>query len=308
MEITKELIASVIRKLILPGENHRREIVNYINKNFLDFAFSFFQEVVGAKMRDEEINVDWYKKTMMNEMLPPDDIAINAGINKKTIGNVYGNARRATVIDAAHKNYEHVKELIEDLINAGDGVDLTLTIKFKKASVELNVSESLIVINALAIKRAALQGGAWGQIGKRAEKPLMLALCHLYSVDSKNYDVKQKKEDGKAGYKREIDFFIVNGKIRHKCEIKLIGKGNTESIDSVFAREGRVFVADNLTKNNIKQLNDKKIEFIHLKSEVGYRGFATVLKNLQIPHKDYKGNLEKDIDKIVKKAMAEAAE
>ena len=54
-------------------------------------------------------------------------------------------------------------------------------------------------------------------------------------------------ESSKASYgdfEREIDFFLKeNGKI-HKCEVKLMGKGNPESADAFIARESNIFVAD----------------------------------------------------------------
>jgi len=64
---------------------------------------------------------------------------------------------------------------------------LILTIKFKGVSVDLNINESLIVINSLAVKRAALRGGLWSTAGKRVEKPLMQTLCKLYDVPNENY-------------------------------------------------------------------------------------------------------------------------
>ena len=73
----------------------------------------------------------------------------------------------------------------------------------KGVSVDLNVSESLIVINTLAVKRAALRGGLWSTVGKSVEKYLMLTLCKLYQVPETNYDashfvkIKAKKLTGK---------------------------------------------------------------------------------------------------------------
>ena len=78
-------------------------------------------------------------------------------------------------------------------------IDLTLTIKMKGVSVDLNVSESLIVINTLAVKRAALRGGLWSTAGKSAEKYLMLTLCKLYQVPEINYNASHfVKDKGKS--------------------------------------------------------------------------------------------------------------
>jgi len=56
------------------------------------------------------------------------------------------------------------------LIEAEPDLDLTLTIKLRGVSVELNINESLIVINTLAVKRSALRGGLWSTAGKKVEK------------------------------------------------------------------------------------------------------------------------------------------
>jgi hypothetical protein len=56
--------------------------------------------------------------------------------------------------------------------------------------VDLNVSESLIVINTLAVKRSQIRGSVWSLLGKRLEAPLMISLCKLFGVDKKYYEAK----------------------------------------------------------------------------------------------------------------------
>ncbi len=55
------------------------------------------------------------------------------------------------------------------------GINIKIT--YKDISVNLDLKESLLVINALATKKIALRGSAYSMIGKRIEKPLMLELC-----------------------------------------------------------------------------------------------------------------------------------
>ncbi len=74
--------------------------------------------------------------------------------------------------------YQSISNLIENQTD----IDLTLTIKFRSVSVDLNINESFIVINTLAVKRAALRGGLWSTAGKKVEKYLMSSLCHLFNV------------------------------------------------------------------------------------------------------------------------------
>lgn len=92
---------------------------------------------------------------------------------------MYNSGTKSIVIDAAEEHYDALYENIEKLVESDPDLELMLTIKFKGVAVDLNISESLIVINTLAVKRAALRGGAWSTAGKL----LMLTLCKLYSVN-----------------------------------------------------------------------------------------------------------------------------
>jgi len=72
--------------------------------------------------------------------------------------------------------------------------------------VDLNLSESLVVINALAVKRAAVRGGYWAAAGKGAEKPWMGPLCGLAAVPGSAYRAHSKQTRGAATFDREVDF------------------------------------------------------------------------------------------------------
>ena len=43
---------------------------------------------------------------------------------------------------------------------------------------------------------------------------------------------------------------VDNAGLRHRCEVKLMGRGNPESADAVHARSSQVFVADKLSDLN----------------------------------------------------------
>jgi len=303
--ITPEVVARVIRKAIMPGDDYRTEVVDLLNRHFLDATMSFFRQVVNAKLEGEKIGVeciDWYKDFIMGD-LPPKERAVNAGINPKTVHNIYGSSGKKILIQAADDNYQSIKNLINGLVEENEGTDLMLTIKFNHVSVDLDINESMVVINTLAVKRAAMRGGFWSAFGKRAEKPLMLTLCYIHGVPSKNYSAVQKSSDKVDGVVREVDFFLM-GNDRYKCEMKLMGKGNPESADAVVARGSKVFVADTMSKKNKEQMDNRDVEWVELRAEDGWKRFGLVLENLGVPHKEYKGNLEKDIDGFIKKAMA----
>ena len=292
MTITKYIAQNIIKKL-LKGEDYRIEVVNLINAEFLQFSVNFFKKVIDAKLKNKDLTVDWYKKDFLNPNLSSEEIAIHSGLNKKTIHNMFNSSRKEIVIDAADRHYDEFYEAIKNLIDTEQDLELMLTIKFKGVSVDLNISESLIVINTLAVKRASLRGGLWSAAGKRVEKPLMQVLCNLYHVSKDNYLIKKKRTNKKDDeFEREVDFYLVNAKQEYKCEVKLMGKGNPESADVVFARQSKVFIADKLSNNNKKQLSSNNIEWLELRSALGFRKFEKVLNRLKIDHK----TLSKDID------------
>jgi hypothetical protein len=188
-------------------------------------------------------------------------------------------------------------ESIKNLVDTEHELDLKLTIKFKNIAVDLNVSESLIVINTLAVKRAELRGGLWSTAGKRVENPLMKTLCKLYSVDESNYKAKFKKNNAKE-FDREIDFYLIKDDKEYLCEVKLMGSGNPESADVVIARSTNVFVADKLSIQNKNQLDHLGINWVEMRSENGFMRFKLVLESIGIPHKDLSGNFDENLEAI----------
>lgn len=298
--LTEEVAKNIIRKLI-KGQDYRIEVVTLINAEFLQYTIDFFKKIIDAKLKNKGIDPNWYKKEFLDEDLPAEEIAINSGLNKKTISNMYNSATKQIVIEASKEHYNQLYKSIQTLTKNKDDINITLTLKFNGVSVELNVSESLIVINTLAVKRAALRGGLWSTAGKRVEKPLMLTLCKLFNVPEENYKIKIKgKPLGELEFEREIDFYLIDKDKQHKCEVKLMGKGNPESADAVIARDSKIFVADKLSDTNKKQLNSRKVEWVELRNQEGYKKFKKVLENLKIPHKEIKEDVEKRLDEIFK--------
>jgi len=294
MTLTEQVTKNIVRKLI-NGDDYRIEIVTLINAKFLQFAIDFFKQVAEAKLNNKNIDIDWYKKEMLNLELSAEEIAINSGLNKKTITNMYNSGTREVVIEASYEHYDTLYKAIDDLTKVED-LNLSLQIKFNKVSVELDINESLIVINTLAVKRAALRGGLWSTAGKQTEGPLMITLCKLYNVPNENYSIKPRAKRIKKGeVNREIDFFL------RKCEVKLMGKGNPESADAVIARDSAVFVADKLSDQNKAQLEQLNVEWVEMRNNDGFKRFKIVLENLGIPHADLDNvDIENRLDDIFK--------
>lgn len=51
---------------------------------------------------------------------------------------------------------------------------------------------------------------------------------------------------------------------------------------------------------NKKQLNSLKVEWVELRDKDGYKRFKKALENLGIPHSDFKGDANKELDKVFK--------
>ncbi len=294
MTLTEQVTKNIIRKL-LNGDDYRIEVVTMINAEFLQFAIDFFKKVVDAKLNNQSVTPDWYKNEFLNSNLSKEEIAINSGLNMKTISNMYNTATKQIVINAANEHYETLYQSIQNLVETENELELTLTIKLRNVAVDLNVSETLIVINTLAVKRAALRGGLWSTAGKRVEKPLMQTLCKLYRVADMNYNIRVIGNSD-ATFEREIDFYLCNNGNDYKCEVKLMGKGNPESADAVIARDSKVFIADKLSNTNKSQLDSLDVLWVELRTNDGYKRFKAVLESLRIPFTDYNGSdIETDL-------------
>ena len=287
MNFENKVIEQTIDKLI-NGEDYRSEIVNAINVQFLDFSLLFFKDIIRAKLDEKNIDINWYKKYfILNKNLETDEIAIYSGMNKKTITNIYGSATKEIVLNTAEKNFDYLSNLINELNeNEEDKLNIQLKITYNKIAVELSISESLLVINALATKKIAIRGGAWSSIGKKVEKPLMIKLCELCNVPEENINSTHFRKNEELDFDREIDFKLYDkNKKEIKCEVKLMGKGNPESADAVIARDSDIFIADTLSEQNKAQLTSLGIKWIELKNhskEENIDNFDKILKDLNI--------------------------
>jgi len=282
-----QVIDKTIEKLIA-GNDYREEIVNAINAQFFDFSISFFKKIVNAKLNSEEISLEWYKQNFINNSdLGPEESAIYAGMNKKTITNIYGTATKEVILNVANANFEYLSEMIEELKqDSTDEIGISIKLTYKDVYVELNLAESLIVINALATKKAAIRGGAWSSIGKKVEKPLVTKLCMICGVDREHIDDSVFIKNMEFDYDREVDYYLLDkymNKIR--VEVKLMGRGNPESADVIYARDTQMFIADTLSQQNKNQLDSNNIPYVEMKNNNDVIGdFQRALNRLNIPY------------------------
>jgi len=281
MKFSEILVSKTVERL-LNGEDYRSEVINAINLEFLEWSLEFFKQIVEAKFNNTALNFEWYKSRFINENLESGDVAIFAGINKKSITNIYGHATKSVVLDVANQNLEYLSGILNELEN--DNLAVSIEISYNQICVRLNLSESLLVINALATKKIALRGGAWSSVGKRVEKPLMLELCRRCGVAKSAINAEIFKKNSELDFDREVDFWLINkfGK-KFRVEVKLMGKGNPESADAVIARDSNIFVADTLSLQNKNQLKVRGVEFLELKNN-GFilEDFRAILKRLDV--------------------------
>ena len=294
MTVTGIVIKNIIRKL-LAGQDYRSEVLTLINAEFLQYVVDFFKRVAWAKLDNENVTADWYKMELLcSDSLTKEEVAVHSGLNMKTISNMYNSASKQIVLEASLEHYDTLYDAINSLTEQ-DNIDVALTIKFRDVSVDLNINESLIVINTLAVKRSALRGGYWSTAGKQVEKPLMIALCALFKVPKKYYDQRNLPES-----QRESDFYLFDATGKdYPGEVKLMGKGNPESADAVYARDSRFLVANKLSDTNKLQMDSEGILWVELQTENGYKRFEEVLKTLSIPYQPFTGDLQGTLDKIL---------
>ena len=292
--------AEIVRRL-LSGRDYRDVVVDLIDALFISDVLDFFEKVVYAKMRDDAITTDWYTDHFLDPTLPKEDVAMSGGLNMKTIHNKRRTTRKSVVIEEALEHHDKFVELIESL--SDDSVDINLSISIGRVTVDLTLNESLVVINALAVRRAAIRGGAWSTAGKQVEGPLMETLCHMFMVDER-YFTRSLTNDGSL---REVDFYLLppDGD-QSKCEVKLMGGGNPESADAVIARDSRVFVASTLSDTNKTQLDQLNVLWTELQTENGFLRFQETLQDLDIPHSELpdKEDYTPEIDRAVQDTFA----
>ena len=114
----------------------------------------------------------------------------------------------------------------------------------------------------------------------------MLKLCELCNIRKEQINSEVFKKDGSLDFDREVDFKILNkDNIWLICEVKLMGKGNPESADVIFARDTNIFIADTLSEQNKKQCLSNNVEYLELKNHSNkdiINNFSEILKKLNV--------------------------
>lgn len=301
MALSNRALQNILR-MILKSEHYRKVIIEQITDEFFQFTIGYFKDIVSAKLDGEEIDADWYKKYFLTGRFKPEETVVYAGLNQKTVNNIYGSFARNMVFDITSDYYDEFIDKVDSLVS-GDFSDLeiSLTIKYNRVSVELTLSETLIVVNTLGAKRLQIRGGAWSSLGKNLELPLMLTLAKLYQVPAKHYAGKGLSDEG-----RDVDFhFIDSAGNRYFCEVKLMGKGNPESADAAIARDTSIFIADTLSSLNKRQLTQRGRHWVELRADEGYRKIFEVFTELGIPCVEFDSDLDQSLGTVIPEVFDE---
>lgn len=267
---------------------YRDEVINAVNAQFFDFTLKFFHEIVDAKFYGHDINLEWYREHFIDgDNVSPEDALIYAGLKRKTITNIYGTSAREVMINAARNNFAYLRAILDELENdSANDLAVSISISHNDITVRLSLTESLLVINALATKKLQIRDEAWGAIGKRVEKPLLDELCRRSGVPEEFIDRKNFRRDRNLPYDRETDYRLksIAGKT-YRVEVKLMGRGNPESADMTIARDTDIFIADTLSAQSQSQLKERGTEFLTLRgNDRIIQDFTEILDRLNIPH------------------------
>lgn len=266
-------------KLALLGADHRDVITTLIDRQFLQQSVEFLQSVAEAKTHaNPDIN-DWYRERVVRGTANKAAIAWAAGTNLKTVGNKRGSQKHGVVVEESILHLDRFRDQVQRV--PGTSNQLVIRLNVARNSVELNAAESWDVINALAVMRAGLRGGAWSSMGKQVEAPLMETLCRVFRVPETHFSKWSNRPD----QDREVDFFLKrDGGLEAKCEVKLMGKGNPESADAVAARGINTFVASTLSAKVRKELDDNNVAWTELQTQHGLLRFQRTLGGYGIQH------------------------
>lgn len=291
-----ELIKRCIFQILL-GEDHRELYDQQISREFLIDAIDIFKKVVSSKPRSLTSDLNWYKEAFIENEYDKMSQAAHGGTSLKAITNRRHTQRKDVVLQESLRSFELLQSVV-NTVKKSD-ISLNISISYNDLTKNLDLSESLVLIHALAMRRNQIRGGNWSSLGKQIEKPLLDSMCRIFKIPSENFAGGHRREI------REVDFalFDIHGN-QKKCEVKLMGKGNPEGADSLYARDTDVFIASTLSNTNITQLDESAIEWVELNTRFGFLRFGDVLQRLNIPHSPVKLS-EESLEELIYQTVNE---
>lgn len=294
-----ESIREVVR-LALLGADHRDVITALIDRRFLQRAVEFLRTVAEARAQGKTEGSDWYKDRVVRAAGDKAEVAWAAGTNLKTVSNRRGSQRHDVVVEESLLHLDRFREQVRRVLGSSRQPLIHLTTNGER--VELDAAESWDVINALAVTRAGLRGGAWSSMGKQVEAPLMETLCRVFRVPETHFSRWSDRDD----LDREVDFFLMrqDGQAA-KCEVKMMGKGNPEGADAVAARGINTFVASSLSESVRRGLDNLNVAWTELQTANGILRFQRTLGGYGIPYAAIDaGMIETEVERALDETFA----
>ena len=275
-KLDNDSIRYIIKCLLTDGSDYRTVIFRDINRQFIRHVSRFLDEAAAAKVRGEELGLqNWYTEGLLPTTKGTNDVGIVGGVPKKTVFNIRGKATRRDVLEFSIDNLDHLSQTLTELTAAHHpGFKLRIS---HDDRVEFDTEESILIINSLAVKRQQISAGMWGAVGFAVERPLMAALCELYQVD-RHYYRGGADSDGKF----QVDFMLMKAGAEYRCEVKLNGRGNPESVTQAISRDARLLVADWISDQNRQKLTGSQIHWVCLSDHNSHQQFGKALKSFGI--------------------------
>ena len=282
-----DMTRHIIQQLLSDGGNHRLAVFQAINETFIRYALDFLDRAAEHKAQwvdGQSVNVgeqesaaeQWYTDFLRDSFVDINEAEIIGAIPKKTIGNIYGGKGKAVVQRALIENVTHLVEGYEEARALRGG---HAPISLEVDGVAFSAAETILLTNSLAVKRQQISGGFWSAVGNAVEKPLLIALCRLYNVD-KQYHREGLSKDNRY----QVDYMLHRSGVEYRCEVKLNGRGNPESVTGAIPRSPRIVFADYISAQNREKLDASDIKWVDFSEDAGFRRFGEALKMYGIPH------------------------
>jgi len=237
-----------------------------INRRFIDNVHAILVKVFEARTRNA--SPDWWKNELVTLLRTKDEALWFSGLNKKTVRSMSGGDRKEVCVQLGKQNLEDVQRLIEELSTA-DVPHLEIIIHYRGQQVRLSEGEAVLLMNAIATMKLAVQGGAWSEMGKKVEKRLLFTIFEMLRIPPNQYVLvfSDMVKGGLVG-NREIDAIVFTDDRRRKLqiELKLLG-GNPEISDEAFARGVDLFLVDKTSAMMIEEGKKQGVTTIELRDK-----------------------------------------
>jgi hypothetical protein len=251
---------------ILSGDDYRPYVLDTINKRFIDNVHSILIMVFEARKRN--VSPDWWRDELISLLQKKDLMLWFSGLNKKTIRSMTGRDKREVCLNLGRQNFQSIQSLLNEI--SGDSIPhIEVRIRYRGQEVKLSEGESILLMNTIASMKLAIQGGAWSEVGKKAEKRLLFTIFEMLAIPRNQYvlvfDEMAKK--GLVG-NREIDAIVFSDNRQRKLQIELkLLAGNPEIGDEALARGVDLFLVDRSSPMMIEEGNKRGVTTIEFRGQ-----------------------------------------